>query len=111
MAEAGFPLRRETFYYAHRRGGWQLVPLDIEAWVVENLPVPDAADWAFLDRHGYFQGGAFRAAVAQRDRVVVRALPKGSWFGEREPVFSVTGPSALVSFLEPLALQLHWRIQ
>jgi len=29
MAEAGFPLRPETFYGSHRRGGWQCVPLDI----------------------------------------------------------------------------------
>ena len=28
MAEAGWPLRREVFYYSHRHGGPQLLPLD-----------------------------------------------------------------------------------
>jgi nicotinic acid phosphoribosyltransferase len=121
MAEAGFPLRRETFYYAHRKGGWQYLPFDVEARIramLPSLPIAGSdersladADWAYLDRHGYFQGGAFRRAIGQRDQVVVDAIPEGSWFFDREPVFSVTGPSAIVSWLEPLALQLHFEIQ
>ena len=43
--------------------------------------------------------------------VVPRALPKLSVFNEREPIVSVTGPSALVSWLEPLVLQWSYRIQ
>jgi nicotinate phosphoribosyltransferase len=111
MAEAGFPLRTETFHYVHRRGGWQLLPIDVAAWVRRLLPVPTQADWDYLDSHGYFQGGAFRAAIAQRDQVRIDALPRGAWFVDREPVFSVTGPSAIASWLEPLVLQLHFRIQ
>ena len=45
------------------------------------------------------------------ETVEVRALPAGSWFLDREPAFTVTGPSALVSWLEPQILMLHWRIQ
>jgi nicotinate phosphoribosyltransferase len=111
MAEAGFPLRRETFYYSHRKGGWQLVPLDLVQFVKDSLPAASAADWGYLDTHGYFQGGAFRRGITLTDQVSVTALPQGAWFVDREPVFTVTGPSALVSWLEPLVLQLHYRIQ
>ena len=41
----------------------------------------------------------------------MRALPKGARFYPREPVFTLTGSSALVSWLEPLLLQLNFRIQ
>ena len=111
MAEAGFPLRREAFYYAHRKGGWAFLPVDVEDFVRDNLPISTPEDWAFLDAHGYFQGGAFRQAIAQHDRVKTVGLPRGSWFYDREPVFYVDGPSALPSWLEPCALQLNFRIQ
>lgn len=111
MAEAGFPLREETFYYAHRRGGWQYLPLDVEAFIRRNLPVATESDYAFLAKHGYAMGGAFRQAITLHDQIKITSLPKGSWFYDREPVFSVTGPSALVSWLEPLVLQLNLRIQ
>ena len=108
MAEAGYPLRQETFSYTHRKGGWQFLPVDVAEVVRDLLPVASADDYAWLDTHGYFQGGAFRSAIARHDRVRVDAMPKGSWFWEREPVFTVTGPSALASWLEPLILQLHY---
>lgn len=111
MAEAGYPLRRETFVYTHRKGGWQFLPVDVEAHVRALLPVASADDYAWLDTHGYFQGGAFRQAVTRHDEITVDAMPMGSWFFDREIVFSVTGPSSLVSWLEPLVLQLHYRIQ
>src|SRR5262249_62256317 len=41
----------------------------------------------------------------------IRALPRGAALHDREPVFTVTGPSALVSWLEPSVLMLHYRIQ
>lgn len=111
MQEAGFPLRRETFYYSHRRGGWQYNPVDIPAFIRALLPTVRPEDYAFLDGHNYFLGGAFRDAIRRVDEVRVNAIPKGAWFYDREPVFTVTGPSALVSWLEPLALQLNRRIQ
>jgi nicotinate phosphoribosyltransferase len=113
MAAAGFPLRKETFYYSHRRGGPHLLPFDVEQLIRSMLPGPldeaDPEDARFLDAHGYQMGGAYWAAMA--GDITVQSLPKGSWFFDREPVFTVTGPSALVSWLEPLALQLHYRIQ
>ena len=111
MAESGAPLRTETFYYSHRKGGWQYVPLDIEAFVKGLLPTVSEETFAYLDTHGYFLGAGSRAAFAMKDKVTVKALPKGSWFYNREPVFSVTGPSAIISWLEPMVLQINRRIQ
>ncbi len=112
MAEAGWPLRRETFYYSHRKGGQQVVPLDLECYVRALLPGADrerlrvpgrarATRWARASRRPSSAGTSWS----------IRALPKGARFYPREPVFSVTGPSALVSWLEPLLLQLNFRIQ
>ncbi|HVH47416.1 MAG TPA: hypothetical protein VM925_34010 [Labilithrix sp.] len=115
MAEAGWPLRDETFYYAHRRGGPAIVPFDVEAELRRLVPRPTPEDYAYLAANDYEMAGGFKAAMSSRAcesaRLTIRALPKGSWFLPREPVFSITGPSALVSWLEPLALQLHYRIQ
>ena len=111
MAEAGYPLRRETFYYTHRRGGPQLWILDAARIVKALLPTPTADDYAFLERAQYEMGGGFKAAMTAASEVVVHELPSGSWFLPGEPVFSVTGPSALVSWLEPQLLMLHYRVQ
>ena len=111
MAEAGWPLRQETFYYAHRKGGAAILPFDAEAELRKLMPDPTAGDYAYLAAHEYEMGAGFKAAILRRDRIVVRALPKGAWFLPREPAFSISGPSALVSWLEPLTLQLHYRIQ
>jgi nicotinate phosphoribosyltransferase len=51
MAEAGWPLRRETFYYTHRKGGLQVVPLDIAAFVRSLLPEPKPEDYEFLSHN------------------------------------------------------------
>ena len=110
MAEAGFPLRQETFHYTHRKGGWQYLPLDVEKFVRGLLPIPKDFAFQHLEHVGYTLGGAARHALTH-GTIRVDALPAGSWFYEREPVFSVTGPSMLVSWLEPLVLQLHFRIQ
>ncbi len=111
MAEAGWPLRRETFYYTHRRGGAQRLPFDVRTEVERVLPTATSADYAFLANHDYELGAGTKAALADVAALEIRALPKGSWFFPREPVFSLSGPSALVSWLEPLLLQLHYRIQ
>ena len=48
MAEAGWPLRKETFYYTHRKGGLQIVPMDIPTFVRGLLPEPRPEDEAPL---------------------------------------------------------------
>jgi nicotinate phosphoribosyltransferase len=120
MAEAGWPLRRETFYFALRRGGAQVVPFDAGALIQSMLPPAiegeDAArdaDYAYLAAHSYGMGEAFKAALGPRWRgeLVVRAVPRGAVVLPREPVVTVTGSSALVSWLEPLLLQAHYRLQ
>jgi nicotinic acid phosphoribosyltransferase len=111
MAEAGWPLRTETFYYTQRKGGPGIVPLDLRAEIARLLPTPAPGDHDYLTGHEYEMCVGFKAAMGQHAALAVHALPKGSWFLPREPVFAVTGPSALASWLEPLALQLHYRIQ
>ncbi|RKG67296.1 nicotinate phosphoribosyltransferase [Corallococcus exercitus] len=111
MAEAGWPLRKETFYYSHRKGGPQVMPLDLEAWVRGLLPEPQAEDYAFLARHDYEMGVGFKAAILRKERLSVRAVPRGALFLPREPILTITGPSALVSWLEPMLLQLNYRVQ
>ena len=104
MAEAGWPLRRETFHYAHRAGGPQVLPVDVAAHVRALLPQATDAEYAYLARHGYAVAGGFRGAMARQSELRVDALPRGAVFYPGEPVFSVSGPSALVSWFEPLIL-------
>ena len=84
MAEAGWPLRREVFYYSHRKGGFQVVPVDIPALVQSLLPVPVPEDYAYLAGNGYEMGAAFKAAMERRSQISVVAIPRGAWFFERE---------------------------
>ncbi|MCX4242305.1 beta/alpha barrel domain-containing protein [Paraliomyxa miuraensis] len=113
MAQAGFPLRRETFYLSFRFGGFQYVPFDLATTVraaVDRLrPTPE--DLAFAREHGYGMSDAMEAALAQGDALQVQAVPAGSWVYEREPMLTVTGPSFLVSWLEPMLLWLNYPIQ
>jgi len=114
MAQAGFPLREETFYLSFRKGGWQYIPFDLEAKVnallQEWLAKPaGAVHEKFLQEHGY--GLTPAMAEALRYRCTIRAVPKGAWVYEREPILTVTGPSFLVSWLEPMLLWLSFPIQ
>lgn len=110
MAEAGWPLRRETFYYSHRKGGLQVLPFEVEAELNKVLPEARPGDWEYLSSHDYEMGSAVKAALASR-ALAVRALPRFSVFSDREPVFTVSGPSSLVSWLEPVLLMWSYRIQ
>lgn len=120
MAQAGFPLRSETFYLSFRKKGWQYVPFDLEAEVMGMLdwrrnpdpvrpPLHLGAGAEFLTQFGYDMSPAMGQAMA--GAVNIQAAPKGSWVWEREPILSVTGPSFLVSWLEPLVLMLAFPIQ
>ncbi|NMO23124.1 nicotinate phosphoribosyltransferase [Pyxidicoccus fallax] len=111
MAEAGWPLRQETFYYSHRKGGLQVMPLDLAAFVRGLLPEPRPEDYEYLARYDYEMGVGFKAAILRKDRLSIRAIPRGAVFYSREPILTVTGPSALVSWVEPLLLQLNYRVQ
>jgi hypothetical protein len=103
MAAAGFPLRTETFYYSHRKGGPHYLPFDVEKEIRALLPGTKANDDRFLTASGYEMGGAFWAAL-ENGTITVKALPKGTWFFDREPVFTVTDPS-LAKLLNDFATQ------
>lgn len=108
MAQAGFPLRPETFYLSFRKGGWQYIPFDLETAVRDVLSFGlDGLE--FCEEHGYALTPAMEAAL--EDEIQVHAAPAGSWVYEREPILTVTGPSFLVSWLEPLVLRLFFPIQ
>lgn len=114
MAEAGAALRTETFYYSHRKGGlngWHYMPVDAGEFVKSRLPVPKEEDYAYLREHSYEVGAAFRKAFTLQDQLKVTGVPKGSWFYNREPAYSVTGASAIGSWLEPHTISLQFRIQ
>lgn len=110
MAEAGWPLRRETFYYSHRKGGLQVLPFDVEAELKKVMPEVRPGDWEYLASQDYDLSSAVKVALCSK-QVTVRALPRNAVFCDREPVFSVTGASSLVSWLEPVVLQWSYRIQ
>ncbi|MEM9455378.1 MAG: nicotinate phosphoribosyltransferase [Myxococcota bacterium] len=113
MAQAGFPMRRETFYFSFRFGGFHYVPSDLAAdlrAMAEGLsPTPE--DLAFAREHGYGLTDAMEAALGQGTALQIEAVPEGSWVYEREPILTVTGPSFLVSWLEPMLLWLNYPIQ
>jgi nicotinic acid phosphoribosyltransferase len=111
MAQAGFPLRPETFYFSFRRGGWQLVPFDLAQHVRSLLPRGEhlAAELSFLEESGYGLTPAMREALA--GEVSIKAVPAGAWVHEREPILTVSGPSFLLSWLEPLLIRLFFPIQ
>lgn len=114
MAQAGFPLRQETFYFSFRRGGWQFVPFDLETEIHAVLEASASGDeveaqLAFADEFGYTLSPAMRQALA--GEVSITAVPAGTWVAAREPILTVTGPSFLVSWLEPLVLRFHHTIQ
>lgn len=115
MGQAGFPLRRETFYLSFRRPGRYFVPIDLAAVVAGLKPrFPASMTYAlgllhYLENFGY---GLTPAMVKAIDgEVSVDAAPKGSWVREREPVLSISAPSFLASWLEPLAIWLHYPVQ
>lgn|GEM_PF-596911 len=114
MAQAGFPLRRETFYFSFRRGGPQFVPFDLEAIVRDMVGevAPTAEDLEFARASGYAVSDAMEHALrAGPAALEICAVPQGVWVLEREPILSVTGPSFLVSWLEPMLLWLNFPIQ
>jgi len=113
MAQAGFPLRRETFYFSFRRGGIQYIPIDLAARVRELLAglANNPVEHEFARRYGYGMTDAMEAALAVQGGIEIEAVPRGAWVCEREPILTITGPSFLVSWLEPMLLWLNYPIQ
>ncbi|MEM7153267.1 MAG: nicotinate phosphoribosyltransferase [Myxococcota bacterium] len=113
MGQAGFPLRRETFYFSFRFGGFHYIPFDL-AEILSSMMAglqATAEDLAFAREHGYGLSAAMESALEQGEALQIEAVPAGSWVFEREPILTVTGPSFLVSWLEPTLLWLNFPIQ
>jgi nicotinate phosphoribosyltransferase len=110
MAQAGDPLRPETFYLSFRRPGLYLLPFDLEALIARLLPAePSVEELRFLARNGYQLSKEMREALA--GKVSVWAAPQGRWVQEREPIVRISGPSFLVSWLEALVIWMQFPIQ
>lgn len=110
MAQAGFPLRHESFYLHYRRGGGLFIPFDFTK-VLEHLRprLPDSREQGFLLANGYGMTPAMMAAL--QGNLHVYAQPKGSWANEAEPVVVPSGPSFLVSWFEDMAIAFHFPMQ
>lgn len=120
MAEAGWPLREETFYYSHRQNGPHLLPVDIKEYIKNifkkwhNNSTSSTALKKLIKTSGLHAGVWFKYFYDLKDpfkELKINTIPKGSWFFDKDPVFTVTGPSFLLSWLEPQILQLNYKIQ
>ena len=111
MGQAGFPLRTETFYLSFRRPGRYFIPFDLNAIIQHLLPgTIGHSELTYLESVGYGLTPAMEEAIT-KGLLTVNAAPKGSWVREREPILTITGPSFLVSWLEPMAIWLQFPIQ
>ena len=63
MAEAGWPLRTETFYLTHRKGGLQVLPFDPKAELERLFPGVEDGDWDYLAASQYEMGPAYRSST------------------------------------------------
>lgn len=116
MAQAGFPLREETFVFSMRKGGPWVMPIDPKDLVArvlrcDDIELPDFDESvAYLRSQKLDMPQSYFEAMAGHVRVT--GVPKGCWFGDREPILTITGPSALVSNIEARIIgELTFRIQ
>ncbi len=110
MAQAGFPLRHESFYLHYRRGGGLFIPFDFaEVFRLLRPRLPNSREQGFLLANGYGMTPAMMAAL--QGSLHVYAQPKGSWANEAEPVVCPSGSSFLVSWFEDMAIAFHYPMQ
>jgi len=110
MAQAGYPLRIESFYLHYRRGGALFIPFDFEKVIDALRPrLPDSREQGFLLANGYGLTPAMEAAL--RGELKVHAQKKGTWANEHEPIVVPRGPSFLVSWFEDLVIAFRFPMQ
>lgn len=115
MAQAGFPLRTESFYLSFRKQGAYYIPFDIAEILRALLPTGQGVtliEDQFLrgyESNGYDLSPAMIKALD--GKVTVTCPPKGSWVYGKEPLAVVQGPGFKVSWLEPMCIWLHFPIQ
>lgn len=110
MAQAGYPLRQETFYFSFRKPGWYLIPFDLRSVLEALRPQPATADEkSFLAAHGYALTPEMQEALSMP--IEISAAPRGSWVRQSEPIVRISGPSFLVSWFEAICIWLQYPIQ
>lgn len=110
MAQAGFPLREETFVLSLRKGGPFYIPFDLRDTLMAFRPAtPSVKEAAFLTANGYGMTPAMEKALSEPLDII--CPPKGTWIPSGTPLATITGPSFLVSWLEPLAIMLNYPVQ
>lgn len=112
MAQAGLPLREETFVFSMRKGGPWFVPFDINDYIQSIKPRPPfqwEKDWVNKNTSYGVAPLVWRALQAD---IKVNHVPPGSWVTNREPIATVTSTSALASNIEAKVIGgLQFRIQ
>ena len=104
MALAGRPAEQETFYLSYRKGGPLFVPTRLDSLVHAMLPPYHPR--LVQEAEGYLET-ALGCTWWPKSRLLHGPLtfdyvaPAGSWVYPREPILTITGPSLLVSWLEP----------
>jgi len=110
MAQAGNPLRHETFYLHFRKGGGQFLPFNFAEVIQLLKPRPvNSREQGFLAANGYAMTSAME--VALQGDLEVWGQPKHSWANEHEPLVTPSGPSFLVSWMEAMGIAFHFPIQ
>ena len=110
MAQAGYPLRDETFYGGFRKPGLYFNPWHIDAVLMALKPrQPDAKEAGFLQANGYGFTPAMERALAAGFRF--EGIPKGTWFNGKEPIGFIKSSSFLASWYEPFFIMLNFSIQ
>ncbi len=112
MAQAGVPLREETFVFSMRKGGPWFVPFDIDALIRSLLPrpaTPQEREWIDNNTNYGVAPLVWRALEAP---VEIHTVPIGAWVTNREPIATITSTSALASNIEAKVIgALHFRLQ
>jgi len=112
MAQAGMPLREETFYLSARRGGPHFIPFNLKECIgllTPDLYSLDPVEENFLNKYGYGMTPSMKSALG--GRLKLSAPKPGTWVLDKEPLAMVTGPSFLGSWLEPMLIWFHFPIQ
>lgn len=109
MALGGRPEEEEAFYLSYRSGGAMFMPLNLEDIVDECIP--DVADIDFKADEEWLVSKGFpvtqkilRTAVDSSNLKIVYAAPKGELVCPREPLLTLKGPQALMSWPESLLI-------
>lgn len=111
MAQSGFPLREETFYLSFRTPGKYYIPFDYKKVIQLLIDIEiSSSDFTYLKIYNYEMTPAMKEAILSKD-IKIYATPQFSWVREREPIITVTGPSFLVSWLEPMMIWINFQIQ